>query len=414
MDRPLQTDRVNAERLKQATKIAFGFCIIIALFLFARSMITTSINLSELRTATVVMGNLEAGLSAGGTVIPKLEEVISSEISAQVLEVFARPGQAVNKGDLILRLDTKSVKVLLDSLEERIAMKDNQILSKELNTRKTLNNTNSRIELLQVDLESRKTKFQRLTLLASSGATAKHDLLEAELDVKRTIIEIRQLKTSLNDLQDSNDAEITGIKLERSILDKEQKEKFRLLDSAMVRAPRAGVLTWLQEEEGTSIVPGQPIARVADLTRFRVEATISDFYAAQLFEGQEVKVRHADKQLLGRVQTVLPTINNGILTLIVELDNPSAKNLRSNLRVEVELLTGKIQNTLMVKQGPFINGSGIQQIFVIEGDRAIRKKVEIGIGNSEYYQIINGLSKDDVVIISSMSDYLHLEKININ
>ncbi len=123
--------------------------------------------------------------------------MITSEVSGQVIEVLARAGQAVKRGDIIVRLDTNSVQIELDSLAERIAVKENQILSKQLQTRKTLNDTNAQIELMSVDLKSRKTRLERLKMLASSGATAKHDLLEAELNVERTQIEIRQLKPLL-------------------------------------------------------------------------------------------------------------------------------------------------------------------------------------------------------------------------
>jgi HlyD family secretion protein len=299
MDKPLEHTVIKQQRFKVIAKLTLYIIGIITVFMIFRNFMTPSINRADLRTSIVERTNIEATLSAGGTVVPKFEEVISSEITAQVIDIIARPGQAVKKGESILKLDTISVKNALDSLEERIAMKENQILSKQLDSRQTLNSTQSKIELLEVDLEIKDTLFQRLTLLESSGATAKHDLLEAKLAVKRSKIEIAQLTTSLQDKKESSEAEIAGITLEKIILEKEQKEQLRLLESSTVKAPRDGILTWLQEQEGTSIVPGQPIARIADLSTFKVEATISDFYASQLFEGQEVLIRQAQSTING-------------------------------------------------------------------------------------------------------------------
>ena len=414
MDRPIQQEQLNSAKNKTLIKATIWLAIIVLAIMGLRSLIAPSVNRADIRLSKVTRGTIEASLSAGGTVVPKYEEVVTSEITGQVVEVIARPGRAVQAGEVILKLDTNNVDIALDSLNERIAVKENQILSKTLQTRKAINDTKARIELLSVDLQSRETRYQRLKLLASSGATAKHELLEAELDVQRTEIEIRQLKTALKDMDESTAAEIEGIKLEKSILEKDQKEKLRLLASAEVKAPRSGILTWVQEEEGTRVNPGEPIARVADLTQFRIEASISDYYADQLREGMPVSVRQSENRLKGFVQTILPTIDNGIVKLLIELEEPNAAGLRANLRVDADIITGVIQDTLMVKQGPFINGAGIHEVFVMRDGEAQRRKVEFGLSDAFHYQIINGVQEGDELIISNMNDYLATERLSVN
>ena len=68
----------------------------------------------------------------------------------------------------------------------------------------------------------------------------------------------------------------------------------------------------------------------------------------------------------------------------------------------------------MVKQGPFINGAGIHEVFVMHEGEAQRRKVEFGLSDAFHYQIINGVQEGDELIISNMNDYLTTERLSVN
>jgi HlyD family secretion protein len=121
-----------------------------------------------------------------------------------------------------------------------------------------------------------------------------------------------------------------------------------------------------------------------------------------------------DKRLLGSVQSVFPTISEGIMTLIIGLESPSHALLRSNLRVDVRIITQEKVKTLRLKRGPAIRGPGEQTVFVVRGDCALRWKVRVGISSFDQFEIVSGLSEGDIVIISDMTDYMHLEEVQID
>ena len=93
---------------------------------------------------------------------------------------------------------------------------------------------------------------------------------------------------------------------------------------AQVRAPFAGMATSLLTEVGASVEAGQQVAKVSELRNFRVEATVSDFYARYLEAGQRVRVVYSGQSLAGRVQTVLPEIKDGTVTT-ADVKNRSLK-----------------------------------------------------------------------------------------
>jgi len=288
MDRDISKLELRKRSRGQWLKLAAGLALAIVLLMQIRSWITPSVDRDRIRLATVESGDIVATITASGVIKPRIEEIVSSEINSRVVQVFARAGQSLKMGDELLKLDTSRVQLDLDSLEERIALNLNAALSKQLQSKKQLNDMTGRFELLEVDLESRRNRAERLGSLQSSGAISKGDLEEARLDVRRTQIELRQLMEAIENVRLNTEAELQGIALERSILEKELREQQRLINGALVRAPRDGVLTWILDEEGTSVATGAPLTRIADLSAFNVEATISDFYAPQLAEGSEV------------------------------------------------------------------------------------------------------------------------------
>ena len=185
------------------------------------------------------------------------------------------------------------------------------------------------------------------------------------------------------------------------------------MNLATTKADRDGVLTWVIAEEGVSINKGDVIARIADLHTFRVDATVSDVHAKRLIQGLPVRVKIGEEYLTANLTNILPTVQNGVITCTVSLDDKRNKLLRSNMRVDVLLITDHKENVLRIKKGPFINGDGEQEVFVVSGDTAVKTKASIGLSGFDHYEV-NGLEEGDEVIISDMKDYAHLREVKVN
>ncbi len=413
MDRPLSESAQKSNKLKLVTNISKWAGGLLILVFALNWLFSPSVNRSTLRTAVVEQGTITATVNAGGVVIPLIEETIASELDTQLVKVIAQQGAKVSKGDVIMLLNPQRVELEVDNIEEKIALKDTQIQAKQLQLSRAINDIDSRYELLEVDLQSRATRAERLNQLSGIGAFSKHELLESELNVKRTKIEMRQLKQSKQDLKLTTKAEIEGLNLEKSILQKSLLEQKRLLSATTVRASRDGVLTWLKNEEGASVTISEPLAKIADHSKFKIEATLSDFYSTQLTEGMSAQIYHDDKVIMGELSSLSPTIENGVMKIQVKLAEGNYQNLRSNQRVDVGLVLETIPQTMILPKGPYVSGRGLHQVFVIRDDNAFRTEVEIGTSNPNQHQIISGLLIGDEVIISDVKDYLHLEQFSI-
>ncbi|MDJ0655768.1 MAG: efflux RND transporter periplasmic adaptor subunit [Xanthomonadales bacterium] len=387
--------------------------LLVAGLMALRWAIEPGVDRSDVRIATVERGTVVASISATGQVVPGDEQIISSLFVSEVTEVVARAGDTVTAGDLLLRLDARALKSTIRDLNEQLALKDNQRHSAQLALERSLNEAQGRRDLLEIDLLSRKARHQRLSTLADKGAISAGDLQEAELDVRRTQAELKQLSRSIDNQQATAEADLERISLEASILSNQLREQQRTLDSAEVRAPRDGVVTWVLDQPGAPVTSGLQLARVADLSRYRVEAQVSDFYAPRLRQGLQAKVTAGNRMLSAEVDAILPTVEGGSMTLLIELDDPAAEGLRPQLRVDVEVVTGRAENALSIVNGPAIGEGGRQFVYRINNGEAVRTQVDLGVASRNSVQILDGLAEGDQVIISDMRDYQHLEIINL-
>ncbi len=413
MDRDLsastRSQRANRKRLQGLALIAMLVTGILGL----RSWIRPSIDRDEMRTARVERGDITASISAAGLVLPMKEQVVSALFDSEVVEVLAAAGASVATGDAILRLDGRTLELAIADLREQLALKENQRRSERLALKESLDGYRSKLELLDIDLRSRRAKQTRFQTLAQDGDISATQLFEAELDVTRTSVEIAQLKRAMEYASTSAEAELERIDLETTILRNQLGDKERQLQGCTVGAPQGGVVTWALEEVGTRVNTGMSLARVADLSTFRVEAQVSDFYASILLGGMPAEVVAGGVKLAAEVAAILPTVEGGQMTLQIQLGDPSHQALRPNLRVDVDIITGRVLDGLGLKNGPAIGSNGRQTVYRIVDGVAARTEVQFGISSRHRVQVLEGLQEGDEVILSDTRDIDHLERIRV-
>ncbi|NYE61167.1 HlyD family secretion protein [Duganella sp. 1224] len=375
--------------------------------------VSPSVDAGEVSIATVRSGSIANTINAAGIVIPVHEELVSSPIQTRVAKVHAKLGQQVQAGELLLELDNRTVVLAIDALKEQLAQQENRILALTLEMDQKRKQLSSAIELLELDLEASRVRLARNQTLRKAGGVSAEDLLTAELNVKRNEIQLRQNREQIEDSKRTTSTSIEGARLQKSILQKQLQEQQQLLAQTQVRAPFAGMLTWLLADEGASVATGQLVAKVSELNNYKVEASLSDFHARALGAGQQVLVEQGNVKLKGVVQTVLPEIQNGTVKLLVTLAEPHHAMLRNKLRVEVNILTEQKQNTLLADNGPAFNGRGLQDIFVVRDGVARKTTLNIGASDGKSVEILSGARAGDRLIISDTSRYKDRDSVRV-
>ncbi len=405
MDRPIETSVRRRAQVRRWLPVTAVLVVLASAFVWGADLLRPSVRRDRVRTARVESGPLEASLTASGTVVPAIEHVISSPIDARVLAVLRRVGDQLKAGDPIVRLDTSDSELEAEKLRQNIALKGNEQMRTRLTLESQLIELDGQIKSKDLELQALKAALASNQALAKEGLVSQEVLRESELKAAQAAVDLARLKQSRVNAEATNRAQLDGLSLELRSLQAEDAQQRRLLELTTTKSDREGVLTFVLDEEGALVRKGDVVARVADLSAFRVEATTSDVNASRVSVGQAVTVRLDDRVSTGRVSIVEPQMQNGALRFEVALDEPDAAWLRANLRVDVQVITDRKARVLRVARGPFAQGGGAHQVFVLRNGRAYRTPVRLGVSNFDYFEIVDGLAEGDEIIASDMRDY---------
>lgn len=413
MDRELDASYRYRRLGRKAAWSVAGVALGVAILILLPGWLRPSVARAEIRTGKVDRGPVEGIVEASGIVIPAFEGVLSSPVEARVEKILKRPGEVVNAGEEILKLDTSTARLQLERIEDQFAKKVNEQRQLRINLEKSLSDLRGQIERQKLDAEAFAYRAEQNRKLRADGLVSEQTLKASEVEAKKAQIELAQIQESVGGARRSTDAQLDGLELDLATLRKEREDARHLLELATTRSDRSGVLTWVVLQEGVTVPRGQVIARIADLDSFRVEATVSDVHSSRLHAGQLVRVMLDGKPLTGRLAAIDPTIENGAVKFQVDLDDARNPKLRNNLRLDVLVVTDSRASTLRVPKGPFGQGGATERVFVVQGDHAVRRAVRFGLSGYDFYEVLEGLTPGEEVILSDMRDFEDLERVKL-
>jgi HlyD family secretion protein len=368
---------------------------------------------SRLRIGRVALGTVEATLDAAGVVVPASERSIVSPFESRVLRVLKRAGDMVRAGDPIVELDTGSARLELSRLEDRVAEQANEKTRLALTLDRELLDLRARAESRRLDAEVLTHRVAQREKLHRDGLVSDEVLEESRSEAKKAAIEVRQLEAAAAVAEKVAAAQIEGVALAVRTLGKEVVEARRQLELATARSDMDGIVAWVASQEGATVRRGDPVARVARPDAFRVEGTISDVHVARIASGMPVRIVAAGRELSGTVAAVLPAIEGGAAKFLVDLKQPADPELRQNLRVDVHVVVAAKDGVPSVERGPFASGGTSQPVFIVDGDRLVRRQVRFGLSGFNRLEIVDGVDCGVEIVLSDMQDYAHLQTVRL-
>lgn len=407
------TQDVRRRRIMRRILVAV-IAIAAAAFCLAATVewLRPSIDREDMMTAKVTRGSVEATVQASGTVVPLIEQVVSTPVEARVLRIGRRAGAPVKIGDELLTLDTAATRLETERIDERLSQKVSENEKLVLTLDETIANLEAQLEQRKLDAEIFHHTATQKQKLRAEGLTTDQDALAAQAAAKKSDIEIRQMQEAIVRAKRSRDVQLAAARTDLSFVRREAEESRRQLALAMLRADRDGVLTWVVPEVGAMVRRGEIVARIADLSAYRVVAQISDVHSSRIGAGMCVNVKLEGLDVGGTIESVDPRIENGAMKFYVTLDQPSHARLRNNLRVDVSVVTGRRAETLVVRRGA-LGRTNSTHAFAVRGDDAVRVPVRFGLAGDESIEIETGLREGDEVVISDMSEYADVANVRL-
>lgn len=409
------TEEVIRKKKRKAFFITIAIVVLLATsVIMLRASFSSDIKKQNITTAVVEIGNIENTISASGEILPEFEQVITSPINASIKSVAMDAGSSVKAGQSILSLDKQTTEMEYEKLKFQLESKKNNIQKLKLELNKSFYDIQSNNNIKELKINSLQAAVENAKRLYKAGGGTREAIEQAELDLKVALLEKKQLENEIRSKQQTMKVEIRESNIAAEIQQTDLSELQRKLQQADIIANRAGVVTWVNKNIGATVQEGETLARIADLGSYKVSGTISDTYLNELRTGLAAIIRINDSTVRGTVVNIRPTIQNGIVSFDVQLNERNSKLYRPNMKVDVFVVTTSKKNATRVANGPAFKGGNTQDIFVVANGKAQRRTANIGLSNFDYVEIKDQVKPGEVVITSDMSDYKNAKEITIN
>lgn len=413
MDREISKEVQRKERRKSIIKYGGigGICILLIGILI--SLMQPSLKRKDLTFSTVDRGMIEVSVNASGKVIPAFEEIINSPINSRILEIYKKGGDSVDVGTPILKLDLQSAETDYKKQLDEEQMKLLQLEQLRITNRSKLSEMDMKLKISRMELNRKEVELRNERYLDSLGAGTTDKVRQVELDYNVSMLKLKEDEQKYENEKASVEADLKVKELELNIFRKSLAETKRTLDDAQIRSPRKAILTYVNNEVGAQVAEGSRVAIVSDLSHFKIEGEIADTYGDRIAAGSKAVVKVGSDKLDGVVSDITPLSKNGVISFTVQLEQDNFKRLRSGLKTDVYVMNAVKDDVLRIASLSSYIGKGEYELFVVEGDQLVKRKVELGDSNFEYIEVVKGLQPGDEVVISDMSDMKNKSKLKL-
>ena len=413
MDREISKEVQRKEQRKQFIRIGTAVGGFIVLIVVVISMLQTSLKRKDLNISTVDKGVIEVSVSASGKVIPAFEEIINSPINSRIVEVYKRGGDSVDVGTPILKLDLQSAETEYNKQLDEEQMKSLQLEQQRVTNHNKLSEMEMNLKVSRMELDRKAVELRNERYLDSLGAGTTDKVRQVELDYNVSILKLKEDEQKYKNEQALAEADLKVKELELNIFRKSLAETRRTLEDAQIRSPRKAILTYVNNEIGWQIGQGAKVAIVSDLSHFKIEGEIADTYGDRIAAGSKAVIKIGSEKLDGTVSDVTPLSKNGVISFTVQLEEDNHKRLRSGLKTDVYVMNAVKDDVLRIANSSYYVGKGEYELFVVNGNQLLKRKVQLGDSNFEYVEVVSGLQEGDQVIVSDMNAYKDKNKLKI-
>lgn len=413
MDREISKEVQRKEQRKQFIRIGTAVGGFIVLIVVVISMLQTSLKRKDLNISTVDRGVIEVSVSASGKVIPAFEEIINSPINSRIVEVYKRGGDSVDVGTPILKLDLQSAETEYNKQLDEEQMKSLQLEQQRVTNHNKLSEMEMNLKVSRMELDRKAVELRNERYLDSLGAGTTDKVRQVELDYNVSILKLKEDEQKYKNEQALAEADLKVKELELNIFRKSLAETRRTLEDAQIRSPRKAILTYVNNEIGSQIGQGAKVAIVSDLSHFKIEGEIADTYGDRIAAGSKAVIKIGSEKLDGTVSDVTPLSKNGVISFTVQLEEDNHKRLRSGLKTDVYVMNAVKDDVLRIANSSYYVGKGEYELFVVNGNQLLKRKVQLGDSNFEYVEVVSGLQEGDQVIVSDMNAYKDKNKLKI-
>jgi RND family efflux transporter MFP subunit len=316
--------------------------------------------------AAVTSGEVQKTLSLSGALRAVNQATVKAKLAGDVREVLVREGEAVQLGQVLVKMDT-------------------------------------------ADYEARLTQARG----SLAAAQAQLDIAKQARDNNKTLLDKTFISKNAYD-NSSNQFAIAAANVDsaKGALEVTQKA----LADTVIRAPIAGLISSRTVQPGEKVSADNRLLDVVDLRVLEMEAPVPTQDIAKIKLGQSVqlKIEGVTGLVVGKVSRINPATTTGSRSIMayIQVSNTDGAQgngqLRAGMFGEVQLVIEKKSDVLSIPQSAVRYDAGLSIVYVIEANVLQQKPVTLGMqGESDgvaVVEVLSGVAKDSKVVKTNLGN----------
>ena len=376
---------------------------------------TLVVNREQLVIAPVKVGVFAEYIPAQATIAPRTTAYVDAVEGGQVAEKLVEEGAFVKRGQVIVRLKNTNLQLEVLGRQAQLMEQLDRLNSTMLSFQQA--RLGHERELIDASAQVRQLS-QRLTrrqALDVAGAVPASELDELRIDLDR----YRKVEQKMLEAREVDEKFQTQQLTQLRDAIKATRDNIRMagetLQSLAVKAPITGQLTALDAELGAAKTPGQRIGQIDDLTAYKAEASVDEFYLGRVAIGQPATAEIDGRIYHLEVAKIYPQVRDRQFKVDLFFSGPAPQSLRRGQTLLARLEIGAAHQSLVTGNGPFYEDTGGTWAFVLAptGSEAERRNVRLGRHTPEQIEVLSGLSPGERVITSSYESLRAYDRIRI-
>ena len=364
-----------------------------------------SVEASTLYIDTVKQGTMLREVGGPGTLVPENIHWISAVTGGRVEAIHVEPGSQVKSGTRLLELSNPDVQLdLLDAQRQLTAAQ-----AELVNLRSTLKSQqlSQRGVVAQLTIQQRQALRNSRTAkeLADSELIAANELKNTEDSAAELSALLEVEKERLREIDEHLDAQLNVQRAQvqrlRSIVGFRERE----VQALHVTASAEGVVQDLSLQTGQWVMPGTLLTRIVQPGRLKAVLRIPETQAPDVRLGQAVAIDTRNGIVRGHVSRIAPGAQAGAVTVDVQLEGELPPGARPDLSVDGTIELERLNDVLHIGRPAYGRPNSAVDLFKIveDGRAAVRVPVQLGRTSVNTVEIVSGLRKGDLVILSDVS-----------
>ena len=338
-------------------------------------------------------GDIRETISASGEIRAKTQINIGTSVAGEIKAIHVVDGQNVNAGDLLVTIDQERLKQAMAQAQGALDAARQDASRLEATMRRSVDS------------------FPRYESLRKQGLMSDEDFLQQKLARDSAVLAFNSAKANVV----QNEANLKGVQ--------------DGLSKATLRAPIAGRVTSLKAEKGETAIPGMSnlpgatLMIISDMSEMQAEIKVNESEVVRTKVGQTAQVTVESlpgKVFQGRViEVATGTEKTGSdanlykVKVLIAGQRADLDNLRPGMSTRAVILTNEAKAILRVPLQAVLEREGSLEeaqkqgllapanrniVMLSKDGKAIERLVQVGIANTQFFELKEGLAEGDKVL----------------